>query len=340
MGKSMETTECKRKAVIELHKAKKSIRDISKQLQVPRSTVHDIVTKFKEFSTVKNLPRTGRPTILTPQDKRRIVRLALKNPRITTKDLCKELEDSNVCVSHSTVRRCLNKNSLKGRRPRKTPLHQSRHLKARLDYAKRNIDKDFVFWNSVLWTDETKIELFGHSRSQFVWRKPNDAYNPNFTVPKVKHGGGNLMFWGSFAARGPGHLVCIKETMTKDIYKKILEENLKKSATKLSLGRRFIFQQDNDPKHTAKIVKNWLENNRINVLEWPAQSPDLNPIENLWTYWKEKVHSRGPKNLQELEQFAIEEWSQIPMSLCRKMVVNYGKRLEKVIKAKGHAIDY
>ena len=103
----------------------------------------------------------------------------------------------------------------------------------------------------------------------------------------------------------------------------------------LRLGQRFIFQQDNDPKHTAKISKERLQDNSVNVLEWPSQSLDLNPIEHLWRDLKMAVHQRFPSNLMELERCCKEEWAKLPKDRCAKLVASYSKRLEAVIAAKG-----
>ncbi|KAI3352304.1 hypothetical protein L3Q82_005180 [Scortum barcoo] len=101
--------------------------------------------------------------------------------------------------------------------------------------------------------------------------------------------------------------------MNAAMYRDILDENLLQSALDLRLGRWFIFQQDNnDPKHTAKITKEWLQDNSVNVLEWPSQSPDMNPIEHLWRDLKMAVHRRFPSNLMELERCCKEEWAKLP----------------------------
>ncbi len=107
---------------------------------------------------------------------------------------------------------------------------------------------------------------------------------------------------GVFFSCRTGRLVAIEGKMNAAKYRDILDENLLQSAQDLRLGRRFTFQQDNDPKHTAKITKEWLHNNSVTVLEWPSQSPDLNPIEHLWRDLKMAVHQRLPSNLTELER--------------------------------------
>ena len=173
-----------------------------------------------------------------------------------------------------------------------------------------------------------------------VWRKKGKAYNQKNTLPTVKHGGGSLMFWGSFSANGSGSLVKVDGIMKKEQYLKIIKENIRQNAEKLHLGSEWMLQQDNDPKHTAKIVKKWLQDNQINVLEWPSQSPDLNPIENLWHKLKTQVKQRNPRNLRDLEEFCEEEWSKISVEVCRNLIVKYPNHLQVIIKAKGHAIDY
>ena len=92
---------------------------------------------------------------------------------------------------------------------------------------------------------------------------------------------------------------------------------------------------DNDPMDTAKTTQEWLREKSLNVLEWPSQSPDLNPVEHLWRELKIAVQRRSPSNLTELERICREEWEKLPKNRCAKLVASYPRRLEAVIAPKG-----
>ena len=102
------------------------------------------------------------------------------------------------------------------------------------------------------------------------------------------------------------------------MYREILEKNLQKSATFLGHGQNFVLQHDNDPKHTAKLIKEWFENSGISTLNWPSQSPDLKPIENLWNTLKVKVHKQNPQNIKQLEELCKEVWAKVTLDHMSK----------------------
>ncbi|MBN3277122.1 TCB1 transposase, partial [Polyodon spathula] len=337
--KTKEHSTKVRDKVIQMHALGKGYKIISKYLDIPVSTVESIIRKWKLHHTTEPLPRKGHPSKLSTQTRRRLVR-ATERPTITLKELQSSMAGRGVMVHQSTISRALHNTGLYGRVARKKPLLKKYHLKARLQFVRKHESYPAAMWEKVLWSDETKIELFGQNSKRYVWRKPNTAHASRHTIPTMKNGGGSIMLWGCFSSAGTGHLVTIEGRMDGEKYRKIPQENLLQSAKKLKLGRKFTFQQDNDPKHKAKATLEWLKNKKVNVLQWPSQSHDLNPIENLWHYLKIAVHKHRPTNLNNLEQICQEEWAKITPKLCAKLVYTYPKRLKAVIATKGGSTKY
>ncbi|MBN3324653.1 TXND3 protein, partial [Atractosteus spatula] len=111
----------------------------------------------------------------------------------------------------------------------------------------------------VLWTDETKVELFVHNARRYDWQKTKTAFDQKNLIPIVKHGGRSIMAWGCFSAVGPGQCVITESTMNSTLYQRVLEENVRPSVKKLKLKHKWTLQQDNDPKHSSKSTKEWLK---------------------------------------------------------------------------------
>ncbi len=122
-------------------------------------------------------------------------------------------------------------------------------------------------------------------------------------------------------------------SMLKGIYKHMLP-----SRRRLFQGRPCIFQHDNARPHTASITTSWLRRRRIRVLKWPACSPDLSPIENIWRIIKRKMRQRRPKTVEQLEACIRQEWDNIP--ILEQLVSSVPRRLQTVIKRRGDATQW
>ncbi len=147
-------------------------------------------------------------------------------------------------VSAQTIRRTLNQIGLHGCHPRRKPLLKMMHKKARKQFAEDKQTKDMDYWNHVLWSDETKINLFGSDGVTHVWWQPGEEYKNKCVLPTVKHGGGSVMVWGCMSAAGTGQLQFIEGTMNANMYCDILKQSMIPSLQRL--GRRAVFQHDND----------------------------------------------------------------------------------------------
>ena len=157
-------------------------------------------------------------------------------------------------------------------------------------------------------------------------------------MPTVKHVGGSVMDWGCFSHAGVGQLNKIEGIMKKEQYNSILQRHAIPSGINLN-GRGFIFQQDNDPKHTSKLRSSYLERKKVagdlNIMEWPPQSPDLNPIELLWEELDRRVRDLKQTSLPCLWDCLNETWNNIQPQTLEKLIDRVLKLCAAFIKAKG-----
>lgn len=249
-------------------------------------------------------------------------------------------------MSKSTIKRRLHKSEYRGFTTRCKPLVSHKNRKTRLEFAKQHLKKPLQFWNNILWTDETKINLYQSDGKRRVWRRKGTAHDPKHTTSSVKHGGGSVMAWACMAANGTGSLVFIDDVtadkssrMNSEVFRAILSAHIQSNASEL-IGRRFTVQMDNDPKHTAKATKEFFKAKKWNVMQWPSQSPDLNPIEHAFHLMKTKLKGKCPKNKQELKTFAVEAWQSITRDETQRLVMSMRSRLQAVIACKGFATKY
>lgn len=254
--------------------------------------------------------------------------------------LAKEVENKfNKVISSKTVKRYAKFVGFKAMRPKKVPFISKKNKKARLEFAKKFILMPKSYWKKVIWSDESKINLFTSDGITYVWRRAGERLQNKCTLKTVKHNGGSIMVWGCIGENGVGKLCKIEGKMDSLKYIKILQENLLPSVEKLNLSE-FVFQQDNDPKHTSKITTKFFAENRITKMEWPAQSPDINIIEHCWAFVK-KVYSEDPaSNLKEAFIKIKQIWENIPKEFIQKLVDSIYERLSEVIRNKGGATDY
>jgi hypothetical protein len=226
----------------------------------------------------------------------------------------------------------------------KKPLLKKIHRENRLKFAQYHANWTVEDWKRVLWSDETKINRIGSDGCSYVWKKKGEPLSDRTTTPTVKHGGGNnLMVWGCMGWNGVGVLTEVQGIMNADQYVDILGHGVGQSMENLEMDLdTAIFQQDNDPKHTSKKADKWFEDNQIHLMVWPAQSPDLNPIEHLWDHLKRQLNKypKPPSGCHELWERVAEEWNNIPPETCQGLIESMPRRIKAVLSAKGGHTKY
>ncbi|GBC03809.1 hypothetical protein RclHR1_05330008 [Rhizophagus clarus] len=314
--------------------------EIIKITGFPKSTVYDIVNRLKKTGSVKHLPIPGRPLILSPTKRRYLGRL-LKNDNATTSALMTTKLNNlypNLNVSTRTVQRTLkNKLNYIVCKPRPVPFLKASHVEARLQWALNHNHDD---WSHTIFSDESTFQTFRNT--QIVRYK---AGNLRPSHPMIKHPY-KVHVWGAFSHQGPIGVALFTGKINSAKYREILQFQLLPNAYHAGYGWKF--QQDNAPTHTAKLTQQFFVINDVPVIDWPANSPDLNPIENLWAILKGNVEKMvnnwimKKKSLSgdDFQGIIQQEWDNIDQNVFFNLADSMSDRINMVIEKNGYTINY
>ena len=296
-----------------------------------RQTVWRFWVHYRNHGSIRPLPKPGRRTKLTPIVQNIIELTMQDNDETTVKEIASVISSAGYRLSLRTI---LKGRKLLGWSSRGAAYCQLIHApnkEKRLTWARENLRDDFT---DVIWSDETTVQLETHSRFCCRKKAQKPCYKPRPKHPVKVH------VWAGISYRGSTRLCIFDGIMNADLYVEILNNCLVPFLQQTYPdGHRFM--QDNDPKHTSRRAQGFFTEQNINWWKTPPESPDANPIENLWHELKEFVRLEvKPKTKDELIQGIIRFWDTVDIEKCRKYIGHLKKVLPKIIEVGGEATGF
>lgn len=322
-----------REQVICLHTGGSSQRQIANQLKIAQTSVSYLIKKHRTGIGMDDLPRTGRPRKITPRQERKLMIESKKCCTKTANELRNEVGLENI-VSTSTVKRYLRKNCLFGRVAAKKPALTNKQKKTRKEWCVERRNWNIVNWNKIIFSDECKINMLGCART-YVRRNVGERLKAKNLRPTRKFTP-SIMVWGAIRGDGKRTLILCPDNVDSIAYQTILNEGLPHI-----YSSRYVFQQDGASCHTSRSTAQYLVQKAIRILRpWPSQSPDLSPIENVWSDLKDSMKNRTFRDKTELWQVAKTNFDAIPNEKILKLYESLPRRVSAVVFAKGGNTKY
>ena len=216
-------------------------------------------------------------------------------------------------------------------------------LAPRIRSSELNFQRNFQHGNlrngqaSIIFSDESMFRINHNGGAQRVRRRPEES--SKFYHLGTQNDREGCMVWGCISANGVGPLIKFEGNVTGDVYLEVLKANLTQNYPGL-VEYGLIFQNDNAPAHRFTPVGEWLDEKGIETLVWPPQSPDLNPIENVWGWLKSRLRGKRFRNSEELWEELKKLWFSTPDSYISKLYDSMSNRIKSVLILKGNPTKY
>ncbi len=285
-----------------------------------RRTCLYIWKKYKNTGSVQDLPRSGRPRKLCVRDERKLRRIALGNRKLTLRLMANELKlSTGKSVTKATAAKVLKKYGYYRRAAARKPLLTKRMRRDRYGWAKKHAKWSARMWKRVLFSDEKIFKTDNDRRVVFVTRNKGEKYAPTCIVPTVKHGP-QVHVWGVMSWHGIGPLRRVVGGLNGEQYRNNIVHDVHEFGPDLvrTYGRP-VFQQDKAPAHWAKLTLQHFKDRQVTVLDWPGNSPDLNPLENVWSDVANRVQGVAVRNSDELYVAVARAWDEVSLEYIRAL---------------------
>ncbi|GFV14467.1 transposable element Tcb1 transposase [Trichonephila clavipes] len=252
---------------------------------------------------------------VTPELQRRIrTYLAVTVKRNSRSTASRQLSSATgTAVARQTVYRRLGHIGLYARRPvRYVPL-TANHCRLQLTCSREHALWTPQQWSCVMFSDDSRFSLLSDSCRTLIWRAPGTRYHQENTIERYRYGGAEWLVWGGIVLGSRTDLHVQSVLMMGHIYRDvILEQHVR--LFRGAMGAEFLFMDDNARPHRANIVDECLQSEDITRMDWPAYSPDLNPIEHVWDMLGRRIaaHKTPPTCLPELRRTLLDQWCNIP----------------------------
>jgi transposase len=332
-----QTDEFTRGMVIGLRRAGWSLRQIAADTNMDVSTVHRLWLRWLQQGNVARLGGAGAARVTSARVDRRIRREAVAHPQTSCTSILQHVQDTlDVPISTRTISRRLVESGLHSRRPLRILPLTPQHRRQRLEWCQARATWRME-WRNVVFSDESRFCFSCDSHRIRVWRRRGERSNPAVTVERPTARQRGIMVWGAISYDSMSPLVRIQGTMRAQDY---VQNVLQPVAIPYLQGvPNAIFQQDNARPHTARISQNALQG--VQMLPWPAYSPDLSPIEHVWDTIGRRLQTLPlPRSEDDLWQMVDREWRNIPQDNIRTLIDSVPRRVCSCIALRGAPTSY